>query len=432
MRDGNERKTLTPKLRFPQFRDRWTSERLGRLAKTITERAGDKDCTPFSVTTGVGLVSQKERFGRTIAGNAFKNYFLLQKNDFAYNKSATKAYPQGYIARFMRDEKGAVPNSIFTCFRADPCLINPVYLDYLFAGNLHGRWLRRYIEVSARAHGSLSIDDADLMSLPVPLPGGASSLVEQQKIANCLTSLDEVIAAQGRKVEALKAHKKGLMQQLFPREGETLPRLRFPEFRNAPAWEERSLRSICERIMDGTHFSPKAKSGPRPYLTSKNIRDGWIDLSTVSYISEEEHREIYARCPVRKFDILLTKDGANTGNCAINTLDYEFSLLSSVAVLRGNSLQLNQEFLYQSIASERIQSMIANSISGQAITRITLEKLANYAISLTSIPEQERIAYCLSTLDLQITAESQKLDTLKTHKKSLMQQLFPSPEEVEA
>ena len=69
---------------------------------------------------------------------------------------------------------------------------------------------------------------------------------EQQKIADCLTSLDELIAAQGRKVEALKAHKKGLMQQLFPREGETLPRLRFPEFRDKPAWDSRSLGLVCD------------------------------------------------------------------------------------------------------------------------------------------------------------------------------------------
>jgi len=129
------------------------TKRLDAIAKSTSERAGDRPITPYTVTTGVGLVSQQERFGRTIAGSAFKNYYVLQKDDFAYNKSATKAFPQGYIARFL-GEQGAVPNSIFTCFRADPESINPAYLDYLFAGNLHGKWLKRFIEVSARAHGS--------------------------------------------------------------------------------------------------------------------------------------------------------------------------------------------------------------------------------------------------------------------------------------
>src|SRR2546423_10720512 len=108
-------KTLMPKLRFPEFRTNWGTQRLDAIAKPIAERAGNRSITPYTVTTGVGLVSQQERFGRTIAGSAFKNYYVLQRNDFAYNKSATKAYPQGYIARFQSEE-GAVPNSIFTCF----------------------------------------------------------------------------------------------------------------------------------------------------------------------------------------------------------------------------------------------------------------------------------------------------------------------------
>src|SRR5690606_18086732 len=102
---------------------------------------------------------------------------------------------------------------------------------YLFLGNLHGRWLRKFIEVGARAHGSLSINNNDLLALPVPVPTGPDSLKEQQKIADCLASADALIEAQGRKVEALRAHKKGLMQQLFPQEGEIQPRLRLPEFK---------------------------------------------------------------------------------------------------------------------------------------------------------------------------------------------------------
>lgn len=262
-----------------------------------------------------------------------------------------------------------------------------------------------------------------LLQVRLPIPAAA----EQRKIAACLASLDEWIAAEGRKLEVLRAHKKALTRELFPREGESRPSLRFCEFGDAPEWKIRTLGSVCQRIMDGTHFSPKTKSGPRPYLTSKNIRDGWIDLSTVSYISEEEHREIYARCPVSKFDVLLTKDGANTGNCAINTLDFEFSLLSSVAVLRGDASLLDQNFLYQLVASESVQTKIMNSMSGQAITRITLEKLGSYAISLPAIGEQQRIAACLSSLDALAAAQSRKLGSLRAHKKGLMQQLFPSP-----
>jgi type I restriction enzyme S subunit len=165
------------------------------------------------------------------------------------------------------------------------------------------------------------------------------------------------------------------------------------------------------------------------YLTSKNIRFGYMDLSNISYISEEEHKEIYTKCPVKRGDILLTKDGANAGNCAINKLTEEFSLLSSVAVLRGKPEIICQEYLFQVIYSEEFQKRINESISGQAITRITLKKIENYSILFPSLPEQQKIAACLSSLDDLIAAQSAKVEELKQHKRGLMQGLFPSPEE---
>ena len=210
---------LVPKLRFPEFRSAgdWQYKPLSDIAEPISDRVGTTKCVPMSVTTGVGLVSQEEKFGRTIAGNSFKNYIRLQTNDFAYNKSATKEFPQGYIARHFDTKDAAVPNSIFTCFRPDIVAVIPEFLDHLFHKNHHGRWLRKYITVGARAHGALSVSDKDFMSMPVPLPPDEVSYSEQRKIADCLGSLDDLIAAEGRKLEALREHKQGLMQQLFPR-----------------------------------------------------------------------------------------------------------------------------------------------------------------------------------------------------------------------
>jgi len=210
----------TPRLRFPEFRDAgpWEVKRLGEVAEIIKVRIGDRDAVLLSVTAGVGLVPQVEKFGREIAGNQKRNYFAIRKNDFAYNKSSTKDYPQGYIGLYKGDKLAAVPNSIFTCFRPSQTDIVPAYLDYLFAANFHGKWLQRFVTIGARAHGSLNIDDSDLLEMPLPIPSSTTGLAEQQKIADCLSSLDEVIELETRKLEALKAHKKGLMQQLFPQE----------------------------------------------------------------------------------------------------------------------------------------------------------------------------------------------------------------------
>ena len=180
---------VVPKLRFPEFKKGgWSSAELGRFASFVTERVGTTECIPYTVTSGEGLISQQEKLGQTIAGNSIKNYIVLQHDEFAYNKSATKAFPQGFIARYAGTDRAAVPNSIFTCFRVDNNVVEPAYLDYLFSSNLHGKWLRTRITIGARAHGSLNVSDDDLMALPVPLPEGPASLDEQQKIADCLTS----------------------------------------------------------------------------------------------------------------------------------------------------------------------------------------------------------------------------------------------------
>ena len=126
-----------PRLRFPEFRDEWYSQALGTIASIIKEKAGDKKCTLMSIITGVGLISQVDKFGKEIAGNQYKNYTILRKGDFAYNKSATKDYPQGFIALYTGNEIAAVPNSIFTCFKVQPESIVSAYLNYLFLGNFH-------------------------------------------------------------------------------------------------------------------------------------------------------------------------------------------------------------------------------------------------------------------------------------------------------
>jgi len=243
---ANRPTSVVPQLRFPEFRSAgdWHFKRLSDIAEPISDRVGTTKCVPMSVTTGVGLVSQEEKFGRIIAGNSYKDYIRIKANDFAYNKSATKEYSQGYIARYSGTKDAAVPNSIFTCFRPNTSAVIPECLDHLFHGNHHGRWLRKYITVGARAHGALSVSDDDLMSMPVPLPPDAVSRPEQQKIANCLGSLDNLSAAERRKLAALRQHKRGLLRDLLPQEGDTVPRLRFPEFRDAGEWEEKRLGDL--------------------------------------------------------------------------------------------------------------------------------------------------------------------------------------------
>lgn len=201
-----------------------------------------------------------------------------------------------------------------------------------------------------------------------------------------------------------------------------VPALRFPGFEGE--WEAKKLKDVCDKILDGTHFSPKSVEGNRKYITSKNIRNGGLDLNDCNYISDEEHREIFKKCPVKFGDVLLTKDGANTGNCCLNTLNEEFSLLSSVAVLCGKENLLNNNFLLQTLQSHRGFSTMRDVMAGQAITRITLEKINAFRFPFPALPEQQKIAAFLTAIDIRIQQLTRKKALLEQYKKGVMQRVF--------
>lgn len=420
---------LVPERRFPEFHEAgaWESVALGSVASIRTKKVGDKKCVPMSITSGVGLVSQMEKFGRIIAGDSYKNYLQLQKNDFAYNKSATKEYPEGFIALYTGNELAAVPNSIFTCFRVQEDAISPRYLNYLFLGNLHGRWLRKFIEVGARAHGSLSIDDRDLLALPVPIPSGPNSLKEQQKIADCLDSADALIAAQGQKVEALKAHRNGLTQQLFPQEGETQPRLRFPEFEGAEDWK---TERVDQRggVLAGKALAVGAPGPLRPYLRTKNVLDGAIDLSDVLTMPMTDAE--FSRFEILDGDVLLNEGQSLelVGRTAIYRSEFDGRCAIQNQLLRFRSNPTTHpEFAAQVFRKCQKDGTFANvATQTTSIAHLGSSRFSSLRLSWPpSFAEQQRIANCLTSLDRLIAVETRKLDTLSAHKKGLMQHLFP-------
>ena len=160
------------------------------------------------------------------------------------------------------------------------------------------------------------------------------------------------------------------------------------------------------------------------YITSKNIRFGYMELTDVGWISQKEHDAIYKRCDVKPGDILITKDGANTGNAAVNEIVEPFSLLSSVALIRCNEKKLDNIFLLQTLLSPLFQKIIQESMSGNAITRLTLEKIKNFQIALPSYNEQILISKSLICIQDKIGKEERYCKKLTIIKQALMQDLL--------
>lgn len=189
-------------------------------------------------------------------------------------------------------------------------------------------------------------------------------------------------------------------------------------------WPTMKLMEAASFIKDGTHFSPASKCGPYRYLTSKNVRDGYMDLSDCCFISEEDHRRIYKDCPVEFGDVLLTKDGASVGNVCQNQLAEQFSLLSSVAVIRGKPDLLLNDFLLQYFLSPFGKKAILDEVTGLAITRITVATVTNLRIPVPPLNVQVAISSLLSVWDRGLRQLSDMIAAKILFKRGLVQQLL--------
>lgn len=257
------------------------------------------------------------------------------------------------------------------------------------------------------------------------------SIEEQAKIAACLSSLDELISAHTEKLEALKIHKKGLMQQLFPKEGETVPKLRFPEFHNQGEWESKKVSDLLLQSFYGTSKSTSSDIGQYPVLRMGNMYDGKIDISNLVYIDLDENE--FSKLQLKKDDILLNRTNSFdlVGKVSIFNLDMKCVVASYIVVYRFDNSQIIPQFcnflLNTYLYQEKIKMLSTKAVNQANINPTTFKE--SIFISYPSLKEQQKIAACLTSIDERITAQSQKIAALKTHKKVLMQQLFPAVDE---
>jgi type I restriction enzyme S subunit len=249
------------------------------------------------------------------------------------------------------------------------------------------------------------------------------SLREQQRIVGILDEVFDGIATATSNAKKNLQNARALfdshLQSIFTERG--------------MGWVEKSFKEVCHKITDGTHHSPQtqfSESGPGrfPYITSKNIRNNYMDLSNVAYIERAFHDEVYARSQPSLGDVLLTKDGANTGTVTLNTLDEPFSLLSSVCLIKTNHAMLRSAFLCYYLQSSTGLGSIVGQMTGAAIKRIVLKDIKKAVIPFPPLKEQDRIITTLNSL----LAETQRLESLyrqklaalEALKKSLLDQAF--------
>jgi len=420
---------LVPNLRFPEFWDagEWEAKTIGQISKNVI--AGG---TPSTLETEYW--NGNIRWMNSGELNYKKVYEVQGRiTEEGLQNSSTKLIPKHCVLIGLAGQgktRGTVAmNMVELCTNQSIAAIFPsekIFDSNFLYHNLDSRYdeLRR-LSTGSEGRGGLNLQIIKSLKINTP------SLPEQQKIADCLSSISDRITAETQKLDTLKTHKKGLMQQLFPAEGETLPKLRFPEFHDAEEWKEGELGKYFTRIRNGFvgTATPYYVSNGVPYLQGKNIKQAQIDEKGLVTISNDFHNK-QKKSQLQINDILMVQSG-HVGECALVNQKFAGSNCHALVVLSPDE-NTNSAFFVHYFYSPPGKEGIRQITTGNTIEHILTSDLKPLKMYVPSLKEQQKIADCLSSLDDRITAQIQKIDTLKTHKKGLMQQLFPSVEEVKA
>jgi type I restriction enzyme S subunit len=375
---------LIPELRFPEFLEKegWEIKEVGEifqvtrgyvLSMTLVKELPTEDY-PYPV------------FSSQTKNNGLAGYY----NEYLYEDAITWT-TDGANAGDVNYRDGK-----FYCTNVCGVLLNEEGIANPCIAELINSVSKKHVSYV----GNPKLMNGVMSKIQIPVP----SIKEQQKIASCLSSLDELIAAHKDKLDALKDHKKGLLQNLFPQEGETVPKVRFPEFEDVGEWEERTIEDIV--IAESSTLA----------LNKLNLKSNGYPIygadGIIGYIDDFQQIDKY---------ISIVKDGSGVGRLAL--CEGKSSILGTLQYLKSrNPEDYDLTWVYYLLNTVNFSSFI----KGSGIPHIYYSDYKNENIALPSLPEQQKIASCLSSLDEAIERQAEKIEQLKMHKKGLMQGLFPS------
>ncbi|NIK73801.1 type I restriction enzyme S subunit [Thermonema lapsum] len=427
----NNQNKLVPRLRFPEFQNagEWEVKRLGEVIEERNERTTIKNQYPLLTSSKKGIFLQEEYFDKQIASLSNIGYKIIFRNDFTYRSMSDSGDFTFNIQSIL--EKGIV-SPAYPVFYISEKNTNRLFLYYYLN---FSRVVKNQIFKLTQGGTRLALPIKALKKIIVQFP----SLPEQQKIAACLSSLDEVIAGEREKLALLQQHKKGLLQQLFPQEGETVPRLRFPEFQNAGEWEVKRLGEVYE-FKPTNSFSRDCLNYENGLVKNIHYGDIHTKFDTLFDISKEKVPFINPYLPIEKIkeesyckegDIIfadasedLNDVGKSIEIINLNNEKVVSGLHTLLARQKENLLVIGfGGYLFK---SEWVRKQIQKEAQGAKVFGISATRISNVKIKFPkNKSEQQKIAACLSSLDDLIAAQTEKIELLEQHKKGLLQGLFP-------
>ncbi len=414
---------LIPAIRFPEFSENWEINLLsdmcdvyrgGTFSKAEMDENGSHPCIHYGelftkyneVITNIHSKTNKSEGFKSEVGDV-----LMPSSDVT---------PDGLAKASAIMLDNVVLGGDMNILRPKKSF-NSIFISYLL--NHSKKEIIKLVSGTTVKH----IYPSQIITCQLPI---VNNKPEQQKIAICLSSLDEVIAANSQKLDLLKDHKKGLMQNLFPQEGEKIPKYRFKEFEKDGEWKENILFNLA---LDG--FSNGVFNDPKKVGSGYKLINV-INMYSESPISEnnltllELNDSEFEKNKVKYGDIFFTRsslvpEGIAKSNIYLGSSD-DITYDGHLIRMRPNKELIYPVYLHYLLKTENVRSQMIAKGKTATMTTIGQSDVASVKTSYSKNPkEQQKIASCLSSLDALITAQAEKIEQLKLHKKGLMQGLFP-------
>lgn len=415
--NNSEKQSLVPQLRFPEFLDAksWSFQTLAKLARRSTQKNTDGEVIRVLTNSAeFGVIDQRDFFDKDIAtqGN-LEGYYIVEDGSYVYNPRISALAPVGPISK-NRIGLG-VMSPLYTVFKFNDAR-NDFYAHYFKSTHWH-QYMRQASSTGAR-HDRMSISNDAFMSLPLPV----STPDEQQKISDCLSSLDELIIAETLRLDALKLYKKSLMQQLFPRVGENMPRLRFI---NEGDWTVASLPEVVFFQEGPGIMAVDFRSEGVPLVRLAGVGGINVTLDGCNYLDPEKVDQKWAHFRLELDDLIISTSATFGLTSIVTEVAVGAVFYTGLIRFRPSNERLTLSYLKVFLGSPHFEQQAASAAVGGGIKHFGPTHLKQMEIPIPPLAEQRSIADCMGSLDARIAADTRKLETLKLHKQGLMQKIFP-------
>ena len=399
----------TPKIRFKGFTDDWEQRKVSDLLQERNEQAPRSEEYPLmAFIADQGVAPKGERYDRSALVNDEngKKYKRTEYGDFIYSSNNLETGSIG-----LNKYGNASISPVYSIFKRT----SNVDLDFLGRRFLRKDFINEMVKWrQGVVYGQWKIHESDFLKINVVVP----SIEEQKRIGHCFEKLDYLITLHQRKCDETKQLKKFMLQKMFPKNGEKNPEIRFEGFTDD--WEQRKLNEIAD-VRDGTHDSPKYVQEGHPFITSKNVSNGFINYDEVQYITDVDYEEINKRSKVDVHDILMGMIGT-IGNLALIRQKPDFAI-KNVALIKYTG-DVDYQYLYQTLQVDCVTRQLFTGMDGGTQKFVSLKKIRELGIPFTEEQEQQKIGQYFENLDNLITLHQRKCEKLKELKKFMLQNMF--------